>query len=74
MSKPVLDYSPDRRATNTITAWEFAAIGTLLCDHSMRELALMVVRLQGQLEAERMLRGSTRQPADPAATGRGFGP
>lgn len=70
----MLDYSQDWRATNTITDWEFAEIGTLLCDHSMRELALMVVRLQGQLEAERMLRGSTLQPVDPAATGRGFGP
>lgn len=74
MSKPALDYSPDWRTANTITDWEFAEIGTLLCDHSMRELALMVVRLQGQLEAERMLRHTSLQPTGFAVTSRGFGP
>jgi hypothetical protein len=46
------------RDTNTITNWEFGEIGKLLCDHSPRDLALMIVRLQGQLCAERMLRGA----------------
>lgn len=38
------------RQTHTITDWEFAEIGKLLCDHQARDLALKVVRLEGQIE------------------------
>lgn len=44
------------RAVNTITDWEFSEIGSLLCDHAPRDLALMVVRLQGRLGIEQILR------------------
>lgn len=38
------------RQKNTITDRELQRIGMLLCDHSFRDLALMVVRLEGELE------------------------
>lgn len=38
------------RTAHTITDWEFAQIGALLCGNAARDLALMVVRLQGQIE------------------------
>lgn len=51
--------SPSRplawREANTITDWEFARIGELLCDHEPRDLALKIVRLEGQVEARQML-------------------
>jgi len=50
------DRSKSWREANTITDWEFAQIGELLCYHSARDLALMVVRLEGQIEVYRMLR------------------
>jgi hypothetical protein len=37
------------RGANNVTDWEFAEIGVLLCDNDPRDLALMVVRLTGQL-------------------------
>lgn len=43
------------RDANFITDREFAEIGLLLCDHTPRDLALMVVRLQGQLEAPKLI-------------------
>lgn len=46
------------RQANTITDWEMAEIGKLLCDHAARDLALMVVRGRGQLEVERMWRAN----------------
>lgn len=44
------------RVVNTITDWEFGQVGGLLCDHTPRDLALMVVRLQGQLETMKEMR------------------
>ena len=48
------------REVNTITNWEFAEIGKLMCDHQPRDLALMVVRLQGQIEVFEALRSTER--------------
>ena len=45
------------RDANAITDWEFAEIGVLLCDHEPRDLALMIIRLQGRIEAAEMLVG-----------------
>lgn len=45
------------RKANRVTDWELQKIGVLLCVHEPRELALMVIRLQGQMDVERMLRG-----------------
>lgn len=45
----------DWRQKNIITDWEFAEIGALLCDNAPRDLALMLVRLQGQMEVCRLL-------------------
>ena len=41
---------------NAVTDWERTEIATLLCDHDPRDVALMVVRLQGQLEMAQKLR------------------
>jgi len=43
------------RDANTITDWEFGQIGRLLCDQAPRDLALKIVRLEGQLEVAREL-------------------
>lgn len=43
------------RHENTITDWEFRQIGALLCDCQPRDLALKIVRLQGQLEVAKDL-------------------
>lgn len=56
MPNETTSYRNEWRIANGITDWEFAEIGRLLCDHTARDLALMVVRKQGQLEVERMLR------------------
>lgn len=47
MSKPCDEW----RIANTITDWEFSEIGMLLCDHTQRDLALMIVRLRGEIGA-----------------------
>lgn len=44
------------RTANAITDWEFAEIGKLLCLNDPRDLALMVVRLQGRLGMAQTLR------------------
>lgn len=43
------------RKANAITDPEFAAIGKLLCDHTARDLALLIVRLGGQMEVAKMM-------------------
>lgn len=43
------------RTKHTLTDWEFEEIGKLLCDHEPRDLARMVVRLEGQIEVRDMM-------------------
>jgi hypothetical protein len=52
------------RNANAITNWEFAKIGELLCDNEPRDLALKIIRLEGQIEVCKMLR-ATSIPAHP---------
>lgn len=44
------------RDRNAVTDWEFAEIGKLLCDHEPHEIALLFLRLQGQMEMVNILR------------------
>jgi hypothetical protein len=53
------------RDKNTITDWEFAEIGRLLCDGESRDLALKVVRLEGENAALRMLQRQTGRHVNP---------
>lgn len=54
----------DWRRKNLITDWEFTEVGALLCRHSPRDLALMIVRLQGEMEVARLLATPRRAPFD----------